>query len=477
MDRFYVISNSMKDPEGKIAKEIKAYLNFRGKQCIIQERQGKESLRSYKYTNANLIPDDTECILVVGGDGTLLQAARDMIERNIPLLGVNKGTLGYLAEVDGDNMEEALDRLIDDNVVIEDRMMLEGCAYSHKKKLLQDFALNDIVIARSGRLQIIDFNIYVNGEFLRSYSADGIIISTPTGSTGYSLSAGGPIVSPEASLILLTPIAPHSLNTRSIVLPADAEITVEENTKGFFVELWASAPELYAVTIISPSGEQIPRILVRRGASEQFHFIFEGTTITVDYRIDTKETASQLIFFRFIRPTPGLWTIRIFPQLTVTGNYHLWLPLRELTDGNNFFLRSNPEITLTSPSAARQVITVGGYQASNTSIYADSGRGYTITGEIKPDFVAPAVDVYGPGLLGNFITFTGTSAAAAITAGACAQIMQWAIVDQNNTVMSNTSIKNMLIRGTAKPENRTYPNREWGYGTLDVFGAFQNLRL
>ena len=207
MDRFYVISNSMKDPEGKIAKEIKAYLNFRGKQCIIQERQGKESLRSYKYTNANLIPDDTECILVVGGDGTLLQAARDMIERNIPLLGVNKGTLGYLAEVDGDNMEEALDRLIDDNVVIEDRMMLEGCAYSHKKKLLQDFALNDIVIARSGRLQIIDFNIYVNGEFLRSYSADGIIISTPTGSTGYSLS--------------------RFMKRRRGLVPADAEITVE----------------------------------------------------------------------------------------------------------------------------------------------------------------------------------------------------------------------------------------------------------
>lgn len=146
----------------------------------------------------------------LAGDGTLLQAARDMIERNIPLLGVNKGTLGYLAEVDGDNMEEALDRLIDDNVVIEDRMMLEGCAYSHKKKLLQDFALNDIVIARSGRLQIIDFNIYVNGEFLRSYSADGIIISTPTGSTGYSLSAGGPIVSPEASLIRLRQSTAHA---------------------------------------------------------------------------------------------------------------------------------------------------------------------------------------------------------------------------------------------------------------------------
>ena len=140
---------------------------------------------------------------------------------------MNKGTLGYLAEVDGEDMETALDRLIEGNVAVEDRMMLEGCACSHQKKLLQDFALNDIVIARSGRLQIIDFNIYVNGEFLRSYSADGIIISTPTGSTGYSLSAGGPIVSPEAELILLTPIAPHTLNTRSIVLPADAEITVE----------------------------------------------------------------------------------------------------------------------------------------------------------------------------------------------------------------------------------------------------------
>ena len=227
MDRFYVISNSAKDPEGKIAHKIKAYLEAKGRRCLLQECSGKESPRSYKYTNASLIPEDTECILVVGGDGTLLQAARDLIERNIPLLGVNKGTLGYLAEVDGEDMETALDRLIEGNVAVEDRMMLEGCACSHQKKLLQDFALNDIVIARSGRLQIIDFNIYVNGEFLRSYSADGIIISTPTGSTGYSLSAGGPIVSPEAELLLLTPIAPHTLNTRSIVLPADAEITVE----------------------------------------------------------------------------------------------------------------------------------------------------------------------------------------------------------------------------------------------------------
>ena len=106
-------------------------------------------------------------------------------------------------------------------------MMLEGKAMRMGKHLMQDLALNDIVIGREGRLRVIDFNIYVNGEFLNAYCADGIIVSTPTGSTGYSLSAGGPIISPEASMILLTPIAPHTLNTRSIVLPEDAVITVE----------------------------------------------------------------------------------------------------------------------------------------------------------------------------------------------------------------------------------------------------------
>lgn len=212
MDNFYVISNSVKDHKGLIARRIRDYLELKGKKCLI---------------NASRIPEDTECILVIGGDGTLLQAARDLAEKKVPLLGVNKGTLGYLAEVDSENVEFALDRLIAGEFVTESRMMLEGSAYSQNKKLLSDFALNDIVIARSGRLRIINFNIYVNGEFLRAYSADGIILSTPTGSTGYSLSAGGPIVSPEAALILLTPIAPHTLNTRSIVLPADAEITVE----------------------------------------------------------------------------------------------------------------------------------------------------------------------------------------------------------------------------------------------------------
>ena len=257
----------------------------------------------------------------------------------------------------------------------------------------------------------------------------------------------------------------------------DVEISVEQDMAGFFIELWAGAPELYAISVISPTGERIPKVSLRSGASKSFRFVFEGTTVSVDYRIETKETANQLIYLRFSDVRRGLWIVRVYPENIVSGNYNMWLPMQKLTDGNVIFLRSNPDTTLTAPGTAAQVITVGGYQVSNNSMYADSGRGYTVAGEIKPDFVAPAVNVYGPGLRGNYVTYTGTSAAAAVTAGAVAQIMQWALVQQNDPVMSNAAIKNMLILGAKRSEDRGYPNREWGYGALDVYQAFEYLRL
>ena len=227
MDKFYIITNSIKDPQLETTLFVKEYLESRGKSCMIQENDRKGSKSSYKYTDASLIPRDVDCVLVMGGDGTLLQASRDLLEMEVPLLGINMGTLGYLAEVDQANIKPALDKLLAGDYKIVSRMMLEGEAYHQGKMILKDSALNDIVIGRNGRLRVIDFSIYVNGEFLNSYSADGIVIATPTGSTGYSLSVGGPIVSPEASLILLSPIAAHTLNSRSIILPDDAEITIE----------------------------------------------------------------------------------------------------------------------------------------------------------------------------------------------------------------------------------------------------------
>ena len=226
MDRFYIIPNSAKDPELTFSNRIIAYLEKHGARCHVQKITEKME-GPYHYTDPDGIPQDTQCIIVLGGDGTLLQAARDVVNRQIPLLGINMGTLGYLAEIDRSSIDGALNHLMLDEYTIEKRMMLNGKVYHKEELIAEDVALNDIVIGRDGPLHVTRFHNYVNGEFLNSYTADGIIIATATGSTGYSLSAGGPIVSPETNILIMTPVAPHTLNTRSVIFPAEDEITVE----------------------------------------------------------------------------------------------------------------------------------------------------------------------------------------------------------------------------------------------------------
>lgn len=224
MKHFYIIVNSKRDSQLKLTKEIHEFIVEHGGICGYQINQKKEG----ELFDAAQIPEDTECILVVGGDGTLLGAARNMAGRNIPLIGVNTGHVGYLCELEADNAIRGVEQLLaEDSYTVEQRMMLAGFSIMQRKKSPERMALNDIVIHRSGMLQVIDLVIFVNGEYLNTYSADGIIIATPTGSTGYSMSAGGPIVDPKANLILVTPISPHALNAKSIVLGAEEEITVE----------------------------------------------------------------------------------------------------------------------------------------------------------------------------------------------------------------------------------------------------------
>lgn len=219
MKHFFLITNKAKDPDGSYTQRIAAYLRERGAEvsCSV-------FCRMAEHTE---IPEGIECAIVLGGDGTVLKAARDMIEYEIPLLGVNLGTLGYLTEVEIGNIEQALTKLLNGEYTKEHRMMLAGRVYHKGGKEADNFALNDIVISRCGPLQILQFNIYVNGRFLNAYSADGIIVATPTGSTGYNMSAGGPIVEPGASLLLLTPICPHTLGTRSIILSPEDEVRIE----------------------------------------------------------------------------------------------------------------------------------------------------------------------------------------------------------------------------------------------------------
>lgn len=226
MKHFYVITNVQKDPGLEVGRRIQEYLQKKGVCCTLQENMDEPVTGSYKSSNPDQIPADVDCVLVLGGDGTVLRAARDLVNRHLPLFGVNLGTLGYLAEVDQEHLDAALDHLVLDEYITEEHMMLQGSVCHEGEEILSDVALNDIVIARSGRIHVMDLKIYVNDRFLNEYSADGMIISTPTGSTGYNLSVGGPIVSPAASLILLTPIAPHTLNARSVILPDTAKIKV-----------------------------------------------------------------------------------------------------------------------------------------------------------------------------------------------------------------------------------------------------------
>lgn len=215
MNNFYVITNKSKDEDFFITNKVKSCIEKHGGICTLCEDKERmvEEIQDAK----------SECVFVIGGDGTLIQASRKLYDLGIPLLGINLGTLGYLTEVESHNIESAIEQIMADKYSVEERMMLCGSNSDHT----EDIALNDIVVIRNGMVRILKFNLYVNGEFLNSYMADGIVVSTPTGSTAYNLSAGGPIVEPTASLMVVTPICSHALNSSSIVLSDKDEIRIE----------------------------------------------------------------------------------------------------------------------------------------------------------------------------------------------------------------------------------------------------------
>ena len=216
MKHFLIYTNQMKDKEYQITGEVKRLLEEKGQQVTL-----------FSELKSGEIPVHMDAMLVLGGDGTVLQAVRETKTEPIPLIGINLGTLGFLAQIEPAGIEEALDRLIAGDYTREERMMLQGQAVFADGSVREGFALNDIVITRNGPLQMLKLNIYVNGRFLHQYQADGVIVTTPTGSTGYSLSAGGPLIAPGAKLLMLTPICPHTLNQRSIIFSSEDVIEIE----------------------------------------------------------------------------------------------------------------------------------------------------------------------------------------------------------------------------------------------------------
>lgn len=227
MKKFALLTNYSKDKRLVYTRMIKTYITENGGSYWIPRyirEPDKDGDQRYDFSD---MPEDIECVLVLGGDGTLLQAARELLQRHIPLLGINLGTLGFLTSAEKSELPKCLDSVLDDSCSIDERMMLEGVAYHGSEKIQMNIALNDVIIARAGFSRLVELKIYVNGELLSIYNADGIIVSTPTGSTGYSLSAGGPIIFPQTDVIVITPICPHSLQARSLVVSGEDRIMIE----------------------------------------------------------------------------------------------------------------------------------------------------------------------------------------------------------------------------------------------------------
>jgi len=225
MKHFFIITNQQKDKELALTGQMKEYIEKRGGTCSFYAMDGKKGVDALPQPDS--IPKETECMLVLGGDGTLIRVAVRFVSCQIPLIGVNLGTVGYLCELEAKEIFEALERLMQDNYVLEERMLLTGHGEMHGEHTSERLALNEIAIRSAGTLSILNLVVYVNGKHLHTFHGDGMIVSTPTGSTGYNMSAGGPIVDPKAKMLLLTPINAHNLNTKSIVIGATEEVMIE----------------------------------------------------------------------------------------------------------------------------------------------------------------------------------------------------------------------------------------------------------
>ena len=256
-------------------------------------------------------------------------------------------------------------------------------------------------------------------------------------------------------------------------MPSNVEIRVAGQMKGFCAEIWGSLPDVYSVSIRSPGGEVSPVIDFRNGMDRNISFIFERTRIRVGIALVEKDSGDPLIFLRFQDPTPGIWTVSLTASVrkqSGDGRYHMWLPIEAFLEDSVTFLQPSPDVTLTEPANASEVITISTYDSYTDSWYAPSGRGFTRNGSIKPDLAAPGVGVHTA--LGET---DGSCMAAALSAGCVAQFLEWAVVEGNAFAVDSRGTKSFLIQGADRSGNIRYPDRQWGYGRININGTFETL--
>lgn len=256
----------------------------------------------------------------------------------------------------------------------------------------------------------------------------------------------------------------------------EVEIRVSSGVDGFCMELWTENPNIMTVTVVSPSGGTTSKLPIRSNETQEYRFVFEGTRITINYKLFLERSNAEMVFFRLEGPTEGIWKVIVEPVQVAEGVFHIWLPVTEFLQNEVYFLESNPDYTITEPGSTITGMTVGFYNGSDNSIAISSGRGYTRGGIIKPNFVAPGVNVTGASTRNQFTKRSGSSIAAGITAGASALLLEWIVYQLGEGAADSIQIRNLLTLGTERTLNEVYPNRTWGYGRLNLYRTFDELR-
>ena len=224
MKKIAIIPNDTKDTG--LVNAINTAKLFNGRAEVFAEDKFKGMIDDVTYLPYDELFNTAEYMIALGGDGTMLQIAPQCAKKDIPVLGINLGRVGFLTEIELDNIDYAINKLLDDDYGIEKRMLIRMEIIKNGATAVKCHALNDVVVAKNAGAKLIKPGLYANGELVNKYIADGLIIATPTGSTGYSISAGGPVVDPGMELYVATPICAHTLSVRSAVLPADKEIII-----------------------------------------------------------------------------------------------------------------------------------------------------------------------------------------------------------------------------------------------------------
>jgi len=254
------------------------------------------------------------------------------------------------------------------------------------------------------------------------------------------------------------------------------EFRVGENDKGFSMEIWGDSPGIYSLSFLSPDNEFIPRIPPALRVNRVVSFIFSNTIVYIDYLLTESETGDQLILLRFNNVTAGIWSFNVYGQGNLPLGFHIWLPMGDMISKDTYFIQPDIYTTVVEPGTTYVPITITAYNPIGGALFVNASRGYTRSNTVKPTLAAPGVNYIAPNNNKEFIKYTGTGVATAHTAGIVAMFLEWGVIRGNKPEIDTVGINNYLIEGAKRNPYLEYPNRDWGYGILDIYNVFNVLR-